>query len=71
MVCHFYEAERVTDVHILRFKRTGKQNEIFLTSKFGFTPNGGRDDPEYVKQQLAKSLERFGVDYIDLYYQYR
>ncbi|KAK0234603.1 NADP-dependent oxidoreductase domain-containing protein [Armillaria nabsnona] len=53
------------------FKRTGKRNEIFLTSKFGFTPNGGRGDPEYVKQQFAKSLERFGVDYIDLYYQHR
>ncbi|KAK0200332.1 NADP-dependent oxidoreductase domain-containing protein [Desarmillaria ectypa] len=53
------------------FKRTGKRNEIFLTSKFGITQNGGRGDPEYVKQQCAKSLERFGVDYIDLYYQHR
>ncbi|KAG7440159.1 Aldo/keto reductase [Guyanagaster necrorhizus] len=53
------------------FKRTGKRNEIFLTSKFGITANGGRGDPEYVKQQCAKSLERFGVDYIDLYYQHR
>ncbi|SJL06546.1 related to pyridoxine 4-dehydrogenase [Armillaria ostoyae] len=53
------------------FKRTGKRNEIFLTSKFGITPNGARGDPEYVKQQCAKSLERFGVDYVDLYYQHR
>ncbi|PBK63658.1 Aldo/keto reductase [Armillaria solidipes] len=53
------------------FKRTGKRNEIFLASKFGYTPNGGRGDPEYVKQQCAKSLERFGVDCIDLYYQHR
>ncbi|SJL06556.1 related to aldo-keto reductase (AKR13), puatative [Armillaria ostoyae] len=68
---NFYEAERAINVHILRFERTGKRNEIFLASKFGFTPNGGRGDPEYVKQQCAKSLERFGVDYIDLYYQHR
>ncbi|KAG7440146.1 Aldo/keto reductase [Guyanagaster necrorhizus] len=53
------------------FKRTGRRNEIFLTSKFGITPTGSRGDPEYVKQQCAKSLERFGVDYIDLYYQHR
>ncbi|KAK0234593.1 NADP-dependent oxidoreductase domain-containing protein [Armillaria nabsnona] len=53
------------------FKRSGKRNEIFLTSKFGITPNGARGDPEYVKEQCAKSLERFGVDYIDLYYQHR
>ncbi|SJL06522.1 related to aldo-keto reductase (AKR13), puatative [Armillaria ostoyae] len=52
-------------------KRTGKRNEIFLTSKFGITPTGGRGDPEYVKEQCSKSLERFGVDYIDLYYQHR
>ncbi|KAK0187252.1 NADP-dependent oxidoreductase domain-containing protein [Armillaria mellea] len=53
------------------FKRTGKRNEIFLTSKFGITPTGGRGDPQYVKEQCAKSLERFGVDCIDLYYQHR
>ncbi|KIK64240.1 hypothetical protein GYMLUDRAFT_40526 [Collybiopsis luxurians FD-317 M1] len=53
------------------FKKTGKRGEIFLTSKFGFTPQGPRGDPEYVKEQCAKSLERFGVSYIDLYYQHR
>ncbi|KAJ8091804.1 Aldo-keto reductase str7 [Marasmius tenuissimus] len=53
------------------FKRTGKRSEIFLTSKFGNTPNGARGDPEYAKEQFAKSLERFGTDYIDLYYLHR
>ncbi|KAK0218710.1 NADP-dependent oxidoreductase domain-containing protein [Armillaria fumosa] len=53
------------------FKRTSKRNEIFLASKFGITPTGGRGDPEYVKEQCAKSLERFGIDCIDLYYQHR
>ncbi len=66
-----YEADCATNKHMLRFKRSGKRNEIFLTSKFGITPNGARGDPEYVKEQCAKSLERFGVDYIDLYYQHR
>ncbi|KAF9267165.1 Aldo/keto reductase [Marasmius fiardii PR-910] len=53
------------------FKRTGKRNEIFLASKFGNTPNGIRGEPAYVKEQCAKSLERFGVDHIDLYYAHR
>jgi len=53
------------------FKRTGKRNEIFLTSKFAITPNGIRGDPEYVKEACAKSLSRLGVDHIDLYYQHR
>ncbi|KAL0576633.1 Aldo-keto reductase str7 [Marasmius crinis-equi] len=53
------------------FKRTGKRSDIFLTSKFGNTPNGIRGEPEYVKEQCAKSLERFGTDHIDLYYAHR
>ncbi|THU77753.1 Aldo/keto reductase [Dendrothele bispora CBS 962.96] len=53
------------------FKRTGKRNEIFLTSKFGYTTSGARGEPEYVREQCLKSLEWFGVDYIDLYYQHR
>ncbi|KAF9260386.1 Aldo/keto reductase [Marasmius fiardii PR-910] len=55
------------------FKRTGKRNEIFLASKFGYTPNFAsvRGDPEYVKQQCVKSLERLGVEQIDIYYVHR
>ncbi|KAF9260253.1 Aldo/keto reductase [Marasmius fiardii PR-910] len=53
------------------FKRTGNRNEIFLATKFGFTPNGPRGDPEYVKEQCALSLKRLGVDQIDLYYAHR
>jgi len=53
------------------FKQTGKRNEIFLTSKFGITKEGPCGEPSYVKEQCAKSLERFGVEYIDLYYQHR
>ncbi|KAJ6602385.1 NADP-dependent oxidoreductase domain-containing protein [Mycena vulgaris] len=53
------------------FKRTGKRSEIFLATKFGITPSGPRSDPEFVKEQVATSLSRLGVDYIDLYYQHR
>ncbi|KAI0312457.1 NADP-dependent oxidoreductase domain-containing protein [Amylostereum chailletii] len=57
------------------FKRTGKRADIFLATKFGFkhTPDGLtiNGSPEYVKQACSKSLERLGVEYIDLYYIHR
>jgi len=58
------------------FKRRGKRNEIFLATKFGVTFDSNRrptvrSDPEYVKQACAKSLERLGIDCIDLYYCHR
>ncbi|KAJ7902798.1 NADP-dependent oxidoreductase domain-containing protein [Mycena olivaceomarginata] len=53
------------------FKRTGKRSDIFLATKFGITASGPRGDPEFVKEQVATSLSRLGVDYIDLYYQHR
>ncbi|KAK0447374.1 NADP-dependent oxidoreductase domain-containing protein [Desarmillaria tabescens] len=54
------------------FKRNPeKRDSIFLATKFGFTMQGARGDPEYVKQQCYTSLKRLGVDYIDLYYQHR
>ncbi|KAJ5158522.1 Aldo/keto reductase [Penicillium coprophilum] len=58
------------------FKRSGKREDIFLATKFAVQrdPDGGmsiRSDPEYAKQACAKSLERLGVDTIDLYYCHR
>ncbi|THU95957.1 Aldo/keto reductase [Dendrothele bispora CBS 962.96] len=53
------------------FKRTGKRDSIFLATKFGITANGTCGTPEHVKEQCARSLERLGVDHIDLYYQHR
>ncbi|KAJ1305402.1 hypothetical protein OPQ81_000415 [Rhizoctonia solani] len=53
------------------FKRTGKRDQIFVASKFGITPKGPNGTPEYMKQQLNQSLERLGVDMIDLYYVHR
>ncbi|KAJ5621318.1 hypothetical protein N7528_006101 [Penicillium herquei] len=57
-------------------KRSDKRNEIFLATKFGLQrqPGGShtfRSDPEYVKSACEKSLKRFGVDTIDLYYCHR
>uniref|UniRef100_A0A8H7N3H6 NADP-dependent oxidoreductase domain-containing protein n=1 Tax=Bionectria ochroleuca TaxID=29856 RepID=A0A8H7N3H6_BIOOC len=58
------------------FKRTGKRDQIFLTSKFGFAK--GFADPtvidssgEYCKKSCQESLDRLGTDYIDLYYMHR
>ncbi|CAI6073740.1 unnamed protein product [Clonostachys chloroleuca] len=58
------------------FKKTGKRSEIFLATKFGSvkdkngvnTPNSSA---EYAKQACQRSLERLGVDYIDLFYLHR
>jgi len=53
------------------FKKTGKRDEIFLGTKFGFTATGVNGTPEYVKEALEKSLKRLGVDSVDLYYLHR
>ncbi|KAF9048237.1 Aldo/keto reductase [Hymenopellis radicata] len=53
------------------FKHSGKRSDIFLGTKFGISPQGVRGDPAFVREQVAKSLERFGTDYIDLLYQHR
>ncbi|BCS20898.1 putative aldo-keto reductase (AKR13) [Aspergillus puulaauensis] len=52
------------------FQRTGKRNEIFLASKFGFLGGPGSVDSSasYCKTACEASLERLGVDSIDLYY---
>lgn len=59
------------------FKRTGKRNEIFLATKFGNVPGGphgikGIDStPEYCRSACEKSLQRLGIETIDLYYCHR
>ncbi|KAJ5622115.1 NADP-dependent oxidoreductase domain-containing protein [Penicillium herquei] len=58
-------------------KRSGNRNDIFLATKFGIQMDRAtykitiRSDPEYVKAACEKSLERLGVDVIDLYYCHR
>jgi len=56
------------------FKRSGKRNDIFVATKFGFTFDPNRPlngSPEYVKQACESSLKRLGVSCIDLYYVHR
>jgi aryl-alcohol dehydrogenase-like predicted oxidoreductase len=60
----------------VRFKRTGKRNEIFLATKFGLTVSAEgqfivRGEKEYVNEAVDRSLRRLGVDTIDLYYAHR
>jgi aryl-alcohol dehydrogenase-like predicted oxidoreductase len=59
------------------FKRTGKRDEIFLATKFASKYiEGGKgrmvdSSPGYVREACEKSLERLGVQTIDLYYCHR
>ena len=64
--------------NFFRLAKTGKRNEIFLATKFGFVlgdplPDGRRicGDPEYAKQAIDRSLEKLGVEYVDLWYYHR
>ena len=54
----------------------GRRDKVVLATKFGQTQqpggaNGVNGRPEYVKQACDASLQRLGVDEIDLYYQHR
>ena len=55
----------------------GRRDEVVLATKFGNvrTSDGAflgiRGTPEYVHQACDASLQRLGVDHIDLYYQHR
>jgi aryl-alcohol dehydrogenase-like predicted oxidoreductase len=54
-----------------------RRDAVVLATKFGNqrTPDGGwvgiNGSPDYVRQACHASLERLGVDHIDLYYQHR
>ncbi len=56
----------------------GRRNRVFLATKFGIirdprnaAARGVNGRPEYVKTACDGSLQRLGVDHIDLYYQHR
>jgi len=54
----------------------GRRDQVVLATKFGQTqrpgqPNGVNGRPEYVQQACEASLQRLGLDVIDLYYQNR
>jgi aryl-alcohol dehydrogenase-like predicted oxidoreductase len=55
----------------------GRREKVVLASKFGFVSGSGaarrpiNGSPEYVREACDASLERLGVDSIDLYYLHR
>lgn len=56
--------------------RSGKRDEIFLATKFGLQQESNnlhsfRSDPDYVQDACERSLQRLGVETIDLYYCHR
>ena len=54
-----------------------RRDEVVLATKFGNASRSGISDrgvdgrAEYVRKAIDASLERLGVDYVDLYYQHR
>ncbi|VDZ80879.1 aldo/keto reductase [Salmonella bongori] len=55
-----------------------RRDRVFLSTKFGIVldpanpmARGVNGRPEYVRQCCEQSLQRLGVDHIDLYYQHR
>src|SRR3712207_86390 len=55
----------------------GRRDEVVVATKFGLLRSedpsyrGVSGKPEYVKEACDASLQRLGVDHIDLYYQHR
>jgi aryl-alcohol dehydrogenase-like predicted oxidoreductase len=55
----------------------GRRDEVVLATKFAHVRGengeflGVRGDPDHVRQACDASLQRLGVDHIDLYYQHR
>ncbi len=56
----------------------GRREQVFLATKFGVLLNPGDPQsrgvdgrPEYMQSACEASLQRLGVDHIDLYYQHR
>lgn len=66
-----------TDERLVGKAIAGRRDEVQLATKFGNErlPDGTRvgvnGKPEYVRKACAASLQRRGVDHIDLYYQHR
>jgi aryl-alcohol dehydrogenase-like predicted oxidoreductase len=70
----YFDSEELVGKWVL--KNPEKAKDIFLATKFGLemTPDGGQtinSDPEYVKVACEKSLQKLGLEAIDLYYCHR
>ena len=66
-----------TNERLLGRALAGRRDQVIVATKFGNvrTPLGGfvgiDGRPEYVKASIDASLERLGIDHVDLYYQHR
>jgi aryl-alcohol dehydrogenase-like predicted oxidoreductase len=67
-----------TNEELVRRAIRGRRDEVFLATKFGIVRDpsdaaarGVNGRPEYVRKSADGSLQRLGVDHIDLYYQHR
>ncbi len=71
-----------TNERLLGRALADRREQVFLATKFGIKLVGGRGpdqapqraidgSPAYVREACEGSLERLGVDHIDLYYQHR
>jgi aryl-alcohol dehydrogenase-like predicted oxidoreductase len=56
----------------------GKRDQVFLATKFGYVQNPSKPgritvdgSPAYIRKAIEGSLQRLGVETIDLYYQHR
>lgn len=64
--------------HLIGEAIRGKRDQVFLASKFGIVRDpanpafrGINGRPDYIHQAIDGSLERLGVETLDLYYQHR
>lgn len=49
----------------------GRRDQVFLATKFGITRAGINGAPDYVAKACEASLQRLGIETIDLYYLHR
>jgi aryl-alcohol dehydrogenase-like predicted oxidoreductase len=83
--CNFLDTSDMygphTNERLLGRAIAGRRDEVFLATKFGIRLEPGEDgappkrsidgSPAYVRSAVEGSLQRLGVDHIDLYYQHR
>lgn len=60
-----------TNEKLLGKALAGRRDEAVVATKFGVYPDGLDGSPGRVRKAVDGSLERLGLDYIDLYYQHR
>jgi aryl-alcohol dehydrogenase-like predicted oxidoreductase len=83
--CNFLDTSDMygphTNERLLGGAIAGRRDEVFLATKFGIRLEPGENgappkrsidgSPDYVRSALEGSLQRLGVEHIDLYYQHR